>query len=148
MWSFLYYLHQKFSEECYFKVNNKFYECPHEVNEHKFVVLNCILCKYNFSSGYERNCFASISCFCKEKHRTEKCLRCKRLKHGFNFKTLKICMRTEDFPYCNFNYIRLNDYLKDLQGDGFFYFNKSLNMIEYLIDKPEWGNFFENKEAM
>ena len=57
-------------------------------------------------------------------------------------------MRTEDFPYCNFNYIRLNDYLKDLQGDGFFYFNKSLNMIEYLIDKPEWGNFFENKEAM
>ena len=96
-----------------------------------------MLCKYNFSSGFERNYFVSISCFCKEKQRMEKCLHYKRLEHSFNFKILKICIRTEDFPYCNFNYIRLNNYLENLDGDRFFYFNKSLNMIEYLIENKE-----------
>ena len=129
--------HRHFSKDCYFDVNDKFYECPHEVNKHEFVALKCILCKYNLSRGFERNYYASISCFCKEKHRKEICEHCERLKSGLKIKILKICMRVEDFPYCNFNYIELNDYLKDLLSEGFFYFSKSLNRIKYLIDNPE-----------
>ena len=57
-------------------------------------------------------------------------------------------MEEKKFLSCNFNYINLNEYLKDLPGVRFFYFFEKANMIRYLIDNPEWDNFFENKETM
>ena len=57
-------------------------------------------------------------------------------------------MNIEDFPSSHFLYMKLNDYLKHLPGEGFFYFKKEDNQIYYLIDNPEWGSFFGSKETM
>ena len=110
--------------------------------------MKCYLRKFNFSHGFERNYYASATCCCKSKFRTDACVFCKRLERGSNWKVLKICMERKDFPLCDFVYNNLNNYLEDLPGDGFFYFVKEDNMIRYKIDNPKWGNFFKNKETM
>ena len=67
---FLNYLYEKFprSHDCDFEVN-KFYECRHPVEEHEVVALKCKVCRFNFSHGFERDYYASMSCCCKSKFR-------------------------------------------------------------------------------
>ena len=57
-------------------------------------------------------------------------------------------MEKKNFPFSDYVYIKINKYLEDLPGDGFFYFDKKDNMIRYNIDNPKWGDFFEDKETM
>ena len=61
---------------------------------------------------------------------------------------MKVCMEKNFSPSFNFSYIGINEYLKDLPGEGFFYFCEKENVINYLIDNAEWGDFFFNKETM
>ena len=130
------------------EVCDKFYECHHSTNEHKVVVVNFILCRFNFSHDFERNYYASTNCCCKSKFRTDDCVFCRRLECGLNLKVLKICMEEKIFPSYDFNYIDINEYLKDLPGDAFFNFFEKDNMTSYLTDNPESGDCFENKEGM
>ena len=57
-------------------------------------------------------------------------------------------MKKRDFPFWQCKYNNLNEYLKKLPGDEFFYFDIECNTIRYLIDYPDWVNFFPNKETM
>ena len=95
---FLNYLHEK-SPDSNFEVNDKFYECSHSVKEHEIIAVKCILCRCNFSHGFERNYYASMTCFFKVKFRTAACTFCKHLERRLNLKILKICMEKKNFPF-------------------------------------------------
>ena len=47
---FLNYLHRNFIE--YLEVSDKFYECQHRTDEHKFVAVKCVLCRFNFLHNF------------------------------------------------------------------------------------------------
>ena len=66
----------------------------------------------------------------------------------FNVTILKFCMRKETFPSDYFSYLELNEYLKTLPAEGFFYFNLKENMVEYLIDHPDWIEHFYGREKL
>ena len=71
-----------------------------------------------------------------------KCMFCLCLKNGLNIRILKICMLKETFPLRHFPFVGLNNYLKTLPEEGFFYFDIQQNKIEYLIDHLDWREFF------
>ena len=78
-----------------YEVNDKFEECAHDHNDHEIVVVKCEHCPYNFSHGFVRKYFTSISCWCKSEPRFVRCQLCMRLCSGLNKKVLKICMEKE-----------------------------------------------------
>ena len=94
---FLNHLHEKFNPNSYFKVNDKFYECSHSVQDHEFVVVKFHLCRFNFSNGFQRDYYASATCCCKSKFRTDASVFCKRRERELNLKVLKICMEKKRF---------------------------------------------------
>ena len=107
---FLSYLNKTFSKDVYFEVNTEFYGCPHEVDKHEFVAVKCDFCGFNFSYAFDRDFYAPTTV-------------------GLYLKILKVCMKKSDFPFCECEYIDLDKYLKDLPGDGIFYFDIKKNFI-------------------
>ena len=106
-----------------FEVNNKFYEYPHATDEHEFGFVHCEFCRFNFSYSYDRDFYApnTLKCLCKNKHRHDIGVYCNRLKNDLNLKRLKVCMEKTSFPSSYYVSTNLNEYLKSLPGERFFY---------------------------
>ena len=137
-------------EDEYFEVHINVSHCPHDKEMQEHVFVPCNLCLVNFSHPEYAYFYANPEnkCFCKTIPKDTKCLWCVRLKNGINIRVLKIFMMKETFPTKHFSYIDLNEYLKKLRGEVFFYFNVDINRVEYLIDHPDWCKFFYDENDL
>ena len=104
-----------------YEVNDTFDESSHSDDDHEVVAVKCSLYRFNFSSGFLRNYYASGTCSCGKEGKNIRCRVCLRLWKGLNKKVLNTCIKKEGF-LPGFIYYKVDKYLKDLTGDGIFYF--------------------------
>ena len=57
-------------------------------------------------------------------------------------------MEKSSFPSSYYVNTNLNKYLKNLPGESFFNFNMKNNIIECLINHPEWVHHFFDEKTM
>ena len=83
--------------EINYEVNSNFHECSHSNHVHKVVAVKCGLCRFNFSSGFLRNYYASVTCSCGKEGKNIRCRVYLRLCKGLNEKVLKTCIKKRIF---------------------------------------------------
>ena len=73
--------------------------------------------------------------FCKREHASRLCKYCIQIRYSLNFRCHKICL--EKFPDFMLPRVKsFSDYLKQLDCDHFFYFDKDKNTIAISLDNP------------